>query len=275
MAPAHWEFLTPCPPPEAASYRTDPRVPRAHDIITQLGRVAPSYNAMHEMGAWIPNECFVALRMSFRSGHLSAICQIPSYTNWLYGADMEPAYRHYKRLLKLLQWRNPRDHWLLKSPEHESFMPTLFKVFPHARVILTHRDPVRAQGSVTSLLGTFFSMRSDKPFDAAAFEELLTPEGTAARLNQTIEWIESGTVPADQIAHSRYADLVQDPQAALEPIYDRLGLPFTDQAREAVAGYLAAKPQGKFGTHRYAVNKDDATRALFAGYQTYFNVPTE
>lgn len=275
MAPANWEFVLPCPPPEAATYRTDPRVPRAHDLITQLGRVAPSLNAMHELGAWIPNECFVALRMSFRSGHLSASCQVPSYNNWLYGADMEPAYRHYKRLLKLLQWHNPRDHWLLKSPEHETFLPTLFKVFPDARVVLTHRDPVRAQGSVTSLLGTFFSMRSDKPFDAAAFEELLTPEGTAGRLNQTIAWIESGAVPAGQITHSRYADLILDPQAALERIYTGLGLPFTDQARGAVTAYLAAKPKGKFGAHRYAVSQDDAIRSLFAPYQAYFNVPTE
>lgn len=275
MAPANWEFVMPCPPPEAATYRADPRVPRAHDIITQLGRVAPSFQAMHEVGAWIPNECFVAFRMSFRSGHLSASCQVPSYNNWLFGADMEPAYRYYKRLLKLLQWHNPRAHWLLKSPEHETFLPTLFKVFPDARVVLTHRDPVRAQGSVTNLLGTFFSMRSDKPFDAGAFEELLTPAGTAARLNQTIGWIDSGAVPAAQIAHSRYADLIDAPLTALEALYAKLGLPFTEQARAGAAAYLADKPQHKFGAHQYAVDSEDSTRALFAPYQARFSVPSE
>ena len=275
MAPANWEFVLPCPPPEAATYREDPRVPHAHDLITQMGRVAPSYQAMHEMGAWIPNECGVAFRMSFRSQHLAAAFQVPSYSQWLFTADQEPAYAYYKRLLKLLQWKNPRQHWLLKAPEHQSYLPTLFEVFPDARVIMTHRDPVKAQGSVTNLLGTIYSMRSDKPFDAAAFEELLTPAGTAARLDQVIEWIETGAIPRKQLINVRYADLVETPFDALELIYMQLGLPFDVAACAAAERYLASKPKGKFGAHRYAVDADAGTRRLFEAYQTYFNVPQE
>lgn len=275
LAPANWEFVLPCPPPEAATYRNDPRVPRAHDLITQMGRVAPSFQAMHEMGAWIPNECGVAFPMSFRSQHLAASFQVPSYSGWLFAADQKPAYLHYKRLLKLLQWKNPRAHWLLKAPEHQSFLPTLFEVFPDARVVVTHRDPVKAQGSVTNLLGTIYSMRSDKPFDAAAFEELLTPEGTAARLDQMIDWIESGTIPADQMVHSRYADLIDAPLDALEKLYALMGLEFGQAARAAATAYLDSKPKGKFGAHRYAVDKNDRTRQLFARYQDKFNVPVE
>jgi len=275
MAPANWEFQLPCPPPEAATYRNDPRVPRAHDLITMMGRVAPTYQTMHEMGAWIPNECGVAFRLSFRAPHLAATYQVPTYTNWLYAADQEPAYRYYKRLLKLLQWRNPRTHWLLKAPDHQSFMPVLFKVFPDARVVVTHRDPVKAQGSVTNLMGTLYWMRSDKPFDARAFEELLTPEGTAARLNQMIDWIESGAVPARQLTHSRYADLIDNPLTALETLYANMGFPLTAATRSAVQNYLSHKPQGKFGAHVYKVDEQNRNRALFARYQQYFNVPSE
>lgn len=275
MAPANWEFVLPCPPPEAATYRTDPRVPAADHLIRQAGRVTPTLQAMHELGAWIPNECGVAFRMSFRSDHLAATVQAPTYTNWMFAADKEPAYRYYKRLLKLLQWRNPRQHWLLKSPDHQSHLPVLFKVFPDAKVIMTHRDPVRAQGSVTNLLGTYYWMRSDKPFDAKSFEELLTPEGTAARLNQVVDWLEAGTIPETRVAHSLYADLVEDPQGAMEKLYSQLDMPLTDQARTAVAAYLADKPKGKFGAHEYDVNDNDKTRALFARYQARFGVPSE
>jgi len=275
MAPANWEFLFPCPPPEAATYRTDPRVPRAHDLITQAGRVAPTFHAIHEMGAWIPNECAVAFRLGFRSPHLAATFQAPTYSNWLFAADQAPVYRYYKRLLKLLQWKNPRQRWLLKSPEHQSFLPTLFEVFPDAEVVMTHRDPVRAQGSVSNLLGTFYWMRSDKPFDARAYEQLLTPEGAAARLDQVIDWIETGAVPGDHVVHLRYADLVEAPLATLERLYGRLGVPFTDQARSAMQAYLAGKPQHKFGAHHYTVDRADRTRALFERYQTYFDVPIE
>ena len=275
MAPANWEFVLPCPPPEAAIYRDDPRVARAHELITQPGRVAPTFRAMHELGAWIPNECGVAFRMSFRSQHLAATFQVPSYSAWLFAADQRPAYQYYRRLLKLLQWRNPRRHWLLKSPEHQSYLPTLFEVFPDARVIVTHRDPLRAQGSVTNVLGTFYWMRSDQPFDAQAFEELLTPEGTAARLDAMIDWIESGRVPPRQLTHSRYADLMRSPLAALERVYAGLGAQFGDPARDAVARYLESKPQGKFGEHRYAVERDERVRTLFSRYQAYFEVPVE
>lgn len=275
MAPANWEFVLPCPPPEAATYRSDPRVERAHHLITQMGRVAPTFQAMHEMGAWIPNECGVAFPLSFRSQHLAATFQVPSYTGWLFAADQEPAYRYYKRLLKLLQWKNPRGHWLLKAPEHQSFLPILFRVFPDARVVVTHRDPVKAQGSVTNLLGTIYWMRSDKPFDARAFEELLTPEGTAARLDQMIDWIDDGIVPAAQITHSRYADLIDDPAGALETLYAGMEFPFAPETRVAVRAYLAHKPKGKFGAHSYTVDDQDSTRQLFARYQDRFNVPSE
>jgi len=275
MAPANWEFLLPCPPPEAATYRIDPRVPRAHDLITQAGRVAPTFRSIHEMGAWIPNECAVAWRMSFRSPHLAATFQAPTFATWLFSADQTPMYADYKRLLKLLQWKNPRERWLLKSPEHQSFLPTLFKVFPDAEVVMTHRDPVRAQGSVINLIGTFYWMRSNKPFNAQAYEQLLTPEGTAERLDQVIDWIEGGTVPSDRVIHSRYADLVEAPVPTLEKLYQSLGLPFTAQARQAVENYLSGKPKHKFGAHHYAVDRADRTRALFERYQTYFDVPSE
>jgi hypothetical protein len=275
MAPANWEFVMPCPPPEAATYRTDPRIIVAHDLITQMGRVAPTYEAMHEMGAWIPNECGVAFPLSFRSQHIAATYQVPSYSTWLFNADPTPAYAYYKRLLKLLQWRNPRAHWLLKAPEHQSFLPTLFDVFPDARVIATHRDPIKAQGSVTNLLGTIYWMRSDKPFDAAAFEELLTPEGTAARLDLMISWIEQATIPAAQMIHSRYADLIVSPLESLEQLYEQMGLAFSAHAQTAVRNYLAGKPKGKFGAHHYNVDRSDETRQLFARYQDYFNVPSE
>jgi hypothetical protein len=99
LAPANWEFVLPCPPPEAATYREDPRVARAHELITQPGRVAPTFQAMHELGAWIPNECGVAFRMSFRSQHLAARFEVPSYSAWLHSAEQRPAYAYYRPLL--------------------------------------------------------------------------------------------------------------------------------------------------------------------------------
>ena len=78
-APTNWEIMFPCPPPEAATYRSDPRIAKAQHLLTQWHRVAPSFLPMHELGASIPNECKVAMNCTFVTDNLNGIFQIPSY----------------------------------------------------------------------------------------------------------------------------------------------------------------------------------------------------
>ena len=276
--PTNWEIMFPCPPPEAATYRSDPRIAKAQHLLTQWHRVAPSFLSMHELGATIPNECKVAMNCTFTSDNLTGLFQVPSYYAWLAQADLTVPYAYYKRMLKLLQWKNPRRHWLLKSPSHTESLPVLFKVFPDARVVYTHRDPVRARASVVNLLGTLYWMRSDKPFDAASFERLMTAEAYAASLNRVIDQIESGEIPRAQIHDFLFADLMRSPPDALSALYGRLNMDFTAAAKKAAAEYLEHKPSGKFGRNVYELGEQERItreRALFARYQAFHGVPDE
>ena len=276
--PMNWEILFPCPPPEAATYRTDPRIGKAQHLLTQWSRVAPSFQSMHELGATIPNECKVAMNCTFTSDNLTGLFQVPSYYAWLLRADLTVPYRYYRRLLKLLQWKNPRRHWLLKSPSHIESLPVLFDVFPDAQVVYTHRDPVKARASVVNLLGTLYWMRSDKRFEAASFERLMTAEAYAASLDRVIDQIESGTIPRAQIHDFQFTDLLNDPLQALAALYGKLGLGLSAQAREAVVNYLAHKPRGKFGSNFYDVGERERIareRTLFERYQRFHGVPDE
>lgn len=277
-SPSSWETIISCPPPETSSYGDDPRVDKVDHLLTQWSRVTPTYASMHEMGAWIPAECFSAFELSFRSENMTAKVPVPSFMAWLATADMTPAYRYYKRMLKLLQWKNPRQHWLLKSPAHLGYLPTLFKVFPDARLVITHRDPIKAQASVTNLLGTLFWMRSDKRMDVADFESLLNPEAVAYRLYQTIDWLESGTIPGSQVFSSRYADLLEAPIDNIQRLYREMGLELKAPAADAMSAYLRHKPKGKFGVHRYELGQREQIareRAHYQRYQDYFDVPNE
>ena len=276
--PTSWEAMFPCPPPEAASYRSDPRADKAHQLLTQWGRVAPPWVAMHESGGWIPAECVAVYEASFRSDNMPSKAPVPSYSSWLATADMRPALRYHKRVLKLLQWRNPRRHWLLKSPSHLAYLPQLLEEFPDARVVVTHRDPIKANASITNMLATLYWMRSTQPFDVGAFEALMTPDAVAGRLNQLVDWIEAGAVPADHVFSSHYADLLEDPEDAVRRLCERMGLIMDETALERLQAYIRAKPQGKFGVHRYAVGEGDALqrqRTLFNRYQRYFDVRDE
>ncbi|MBK7252261.1 MAG: sulfotransferase [Gammaproteobacteria bacterium] len=276
--PTNWEIMFPCPPPEAATYRTDPRIARAEHLLTQWYRVAPTFRTMHELGATIPNECKVAMNCTFVSDNLTGIFQVPGYYAWLMKADLTYPYAYYRRMLKLLQWRNPRRYWLLKSPSHIWSLPTLFKVFPDARVIYTHRDPIVTRASVTNLLGTIYWMRSDKVFDAEAFERVLEPEGVAAGMNLVIDQIEKGEIPRARIHDFQFADLIERPIEAVRSLYDRAGLQWTAAAQAGMEAYLAHKPKGKFGAHRYEVSDGaqiERERRLYARYQRFHGVRNE
>src|SRR5262245_46318468 len=111
-----WEAMFSCPPPEPATYLTDPRIEKAHRLADQWNRVAPELISMHEFSGHIPQEDVPLIAHSFRSvGWFMVIGQLDRYNQYMATADLEPGYRYHKRILKLLQWKNPRKQWVLKN----------------------------------------------------------------------------------------------------------------------------------------------------------------
>jgi hypothetical protein len=147
---------------------------------------------MHEMGGRIPAECGLLMANSFVSDHIAALHQAPEYGALYAAADMRPAYRDHRTILRILQWKNPRGHWLLKAPAHQSHLDALLETYPDARIIQTHRDPIMCMASTTSLMGCLLFMRSDLPFDAHAFEDIMLGEATARRLERVMEQRRTG-----------------------------------------------------------------------------------
>jgi len=274
--PLMWEALQPCPPPEAASYDSDPRIAQADHLFTQWSRVAPEFAAMHEMRGDIPAECGLLMAGTFISDHIAALHQAHDYSAYCADADYLPVYRYHKTILQLLQWKNPRKRWLLKAPEHQVHLDTLLQVYPDARIVQTHRDPIVCMASATSLMGTLYHMRSDQPFNAQLFDNIVMGEATAQRLERVIEQREEGIVPAANIADSRFQDLMDDPLSCVEGIYAHFGLALSDDVRERMSGYLARKPREKFGRHDYAVDeRRTRDRPMFRRYQALYGVPNE
>ena len=65
---------------------------------------------------------------------------------------------------------------------------------------------------------------------------------------------------------------------ALHTLYADFGSELEPAARKAMQDYLAQKPRGKFGKHRYSVGaaqENARKRALFERYQQTFGVPDE
>ena len=278
-APLHWELVFPCPPPEASTYRTDPRIAKAHALIDQWNRVTPTFASMHEFDSRLPMEDNIAMGMNFTSPTwMGVMGQIPSYDAYIFQQPAEPALRYLERVLKLLQWRNPREHWVLKSPMHLDLMPELLKVFPDACFIWPHRDPVRALASLVSIVGTIQWGRSDYPFSAVSLAYMTDPQLAADRFGAVVDRLDAGGVPPAQIFHVLFRDLVKDPIGQVEGMYHHFGINLSDEGRAAMAQYMDEHPRDNRPPHKFSTGSDAAVaraRNAFARYQERFDVPNE
>lgn len=277
--PKHWEALFPAPAPEAATYRTDPRIAVADARMTQWNRVTPEMESIHEFAGEMPTELIQLEAMSFQAEGWLIFCGFtPSYVAWLAPRSKVAALEYAKRVLKLLQWKNPRKRWLLKSPDDMRYLPDVFKVFPDIQLVWIHRDPLKTISSVVSLIGTILWQRSDHKLDARATAQLTNPTGLAGLFGMVMDQIDQGIIPGDQFHHVQYVDFISDPIAVVENLYHDMGIELTAAARKAMNNYIAAHPRESRPAHKY--NVDVAARAseerkLFERYQRRFNVKTE
>jgi hypothetical protein len=77
----------------------------------------------------------------------------------------------------------------------------------------------------------------------------------------------------------RYADLVAAPLDTIAALYDAFGLRLSAEAEARMRAYLAAKPKGKHGAHRYDFAATGLSREVererFRSYQERYGVPSE
>lgn len=275
-----WETMFPCPPSEKASYGKDWRAERADGLTTMYTRVVPELSAMHEFSGDVPTETIQLDCLSFRSfGWFTALTgQAPAYAHYMASQDDSLIFAYQKRVLKLLQWKNPRKNWVLKSPIYLQQLPALLAAYPDAGIIWTHRDPLKAMSSAINILGCQFWMRSDRPFIGDAMVDFTNADKSAAMLTRPIEWLEDGTVPPERICNIPYYDFVENPMGVAERIYDHFNVDLTPEGRSAMADYMQNFPRSSRPKHDYKTQggaTHSKERAAYARYQAYFDVPSE
>ncbi|WP_380874650.1 sulfotransferase family protein [Sphingomonas sp. DBB INV C78] len=248
------------------------------EIAQQWTRITPQIATMHETAGHIPAEDATVWNYSFVSDAIMSFYQIPSYHAWVNQADPMLIYKYHRLALQVLQWKQPGRRWFGKTLYHLGCLPKLFEAYPDARVIHTHRDPLRSMASITNLLRTFYWQRSDRDFDSPGFEEIMVGEATAKRLEQAMAWRESGAVPDGHFVDSRYQDLMEDPATAMRKVYAGIGMSYGDEEARRITDYLAFKPKHKHGAHNYRTMSREQVarnRPYFARYQARFDVPDE
>ncbi len=272
--PLTWELLH---PGDAAG--TDAETARAagHGVHAFWADLQPAYDAMHHNDGDEPNECIFATMLEFLSDQWGGTYEIPTYSAYLVATDQTEAYRYHRRVLQTLQRRRRGERWVLKAPSHLGQLRTLFRVYPDARVVQIHRDPLQSVASTISLMGTIRSTRCEV-VDVDSLAPWISI-GYAHMLEDAIAARATGDLPDGQFVDVRYVDLMDAPVATVRDLYDRLGIAWPAALAAAVEAHLAARPRGGRGEHRYALadtGLDPAReRQRFSRYQTTYGVPDE
>ena len=270
--PLLWELLHTVPYEDASGDLCD-------DEITLMDEIVPAFTALHENGGRLPTECIFAFAHQFSSDVYTGLYNVSEYTVWRSEIDQAPIYDWHKRHLQTLQWvaDRPTHRWVVKAPSHLSALPLLFATYPDARVVITHRDPLRVIGSLSDLMATLHYMHSDH-VDHGVLVEFMAM-GLEMQMDHVTAERDAGVIPADRITDIVYRDLVADPLGVIQRLYASWGLPMTPAFRAALDAYLAARHDGRAGGHDYSfadTGLDLAThRALVAPYQERFGVPSE
>jgi hypothetical protein len=272
-SPQKWEVDEPSPPPRAESYTTDPRIAKSQAGIDAL---PDKFKAMHAMGATLPDECNSVMMMAFLSPNFGASASIPSYMRWLVGeADMTPAFAIHRAMLQNLQAFAPGQNWVLKAPPYLWWIDDLFRAYPDARLVITHRDPSEVIPSNSSLIAFLQSLSA--PVDPLAVGQEQA-EIWGLGIDRLLVARAAGQ-HNDRIMDSQYQDFIADPMQVVRSVYARFNIPLTDTAVAAMGRFMAENQQGKHGKHEYEAEDYGLNRAAlrerFANYIQTFSIPVK
>ncbi len=240
--------------------------------------VHPEFITMHELRSDLPCECVHFVQPEFRSWHWAMMHGLGDVESRNDALAMTAVYAFHEGFLQTMQYLDGEPQtFLLKSPAHLGSLAELLAQYPDAKMIHTHRDPLKFIGSSANLTGVLQWMRSDAvdmtirgPLMTLAYQFLLS--GVIAQR-------QSGAVPAEQMADIHFLELMSDPVDTIKRAYEHLAMPFPDEMAESVPAYLADKPKGKFGPHRYEASRlglDESTlRDDFFDYIDHYGVALE
>lgn len=270
----NWEQMNPVPPPDPATYDSDPRIAAMQVHMDRRNRVTPRMQQMLPSTAITPVEDQLLMGYDFKTQIFQASYHIPSYVRWFnHEADLVPTFTYVKRVLKLLQSRWPEARWRLKNPTYVLFVEALDRVFPDARYCMTHRDVAAVIPSGSDLYFEMHSAASDT-VDKRYLGQL-NCEWTRLGMERMIEFRDAGN--EDRFFDIYFAPFQRDPFPVLEKLYAFLGEALTAEAREAMAAWRRDTPRDKHGGHSYDAadfGLDPADlRERFRFYSERFQVP--
>jgi Sulfotransferase family len=272
-----WESLTPSPPPgfdqeSARRRKADWAERRRRDHPTFEG-----FDALHLIDEGGSDECHAFLEQSFGAAGLHNLFRVPDYFDYIMNElDVVETYRIHKRQLQLLQWRSPPRPWALKYPNHVIAMNEILKVYPDARFVMTHRDPIQTVASISRMTFGLRGVRTGNMVDPTQVGSEMM-HFIRRHIDRIMEFDRSEQ--GGRVVHVDYYALVEDPVSAMQKIFAGLGIDAPHEVVEAVGQWRRANPKNARGRNEYTLEQwgleADAAAERFGDYMRRFAIPRE
>jgi hypothetical protein len=241
-----WEAHFPSPPPEKETEDSDPR------IELQVARHKAEREMFPESGDKVPTdprgptECVFLLSYDFRSQLFEAWGRNPSYSEWLFACDMEPAYRYHKRILQMLQWKcGPKD-WFIRSPPHMHGVFALDRVYPDALYVQTHRnvdDMIPSEAALFSSLLTSLTTEPDEPY--------IGQHLAAVRVICLERLMAFRDANPDRFFDIGFYEMAADVMDRIRAFYAWLGEELSEVAEQRMRKWWSENSEGRHGQRSY------------------------
>jgi hypothetical protein len=268
--PVTWEVMTPSPPTRDNEKR---RIQRAISSCNCFNWLAPTFHHVHPVGAELPQECVSLMAPTFMSDQFDAMYYVPSYRNWFFRQDLRPAYEYHRCFLQHLQVRRSALRWVLKAPTHMFALPSLLAVYPDALFVQTHRAPLDAMASVSSLITILRRVFSDAVDPLTVCREAIDYWSTT--LDRFLQ--DRCRLAEHRICDVNYVEIRRDPLAVMQSIYAHFGWSLSQKVEQRMRRALASQPEDRHTLHRYNLSQfgvqEAESAARFAAYCDRFGLP--
>lgn len=272
----YWLGVVPQPRPPRDQWDASPDYQRVAEVLRLTYESDPGLRALHDVSAEGAGECRFVFRHLFMDDSYDHTAYLPSYREWFDAQPMDRVYRWYRDVLKLVQWPETGRRWVLKYPPHLRCLPEIFREFPDAFVIQTHRDPARVIPSHASLLAHFTAVYEEN-VDRAYIGKLVADLWTHHFAKGIRDRQALGR--EDHFYDLHFRDVLADPVGSLQKAFDAFGLELSDRAIANMQAWIDAHPAGRHGAHAYTaedfgLDPVDLSQR-FADYRERFDVPAE
>ena len=246
-----------------------PRLEAAKGVLAYMLEKIPELMSIHPMDIRQPDEEVIILGQLFSSSMIESTYFVPDYAAWLSEQSPRKAYEDLIDILKSLQWQDPTRQgksWVLKTPGHLMGLQTVLDVFPDAKIVMTHRDPVFTIPSYCSMEASLYKMGSD---------DILNTEIGAYWIVRLKAWLDNfmqvrAKANKDRFIDVNYKTLLSSPSEEGLRVLDAAGLSSSKEIKDGMEDWIEANRREHRAAHKYNLNTfgldEDEIRVKYGDY---------